>query len=71
MPLMEDSFYLESQILSFMSELVNLSQPALSNLVFKIYELAFPEDFMKKWIMHIMHSCCKKLLALSLTSSYT
>ena len=62
MPLMEDAYYLESQVLQFLSELSHLKKPALTDVVFQIYLLSFSDEFLKKWTINLMHSCCKKLI---------
>ena len=62
MPLMEDSFYLESQVLQFLSELSHLNKPALTEVVFRVYQLCFDDEYLKKWTAKLMNSCCKKLI---------
>ena len=62
MPLMEEAYYLESQVLQFLSELSHLKKPALTDVVFQVYSLSFSDDYLKKWTIELMHSCCKKLI---------
>ena len=62
MPLMEDAYYLESQVLQFLSELSHLKKPALTDVVFRVYLLSFDDEYLKKWTAKLMNSCCKKLL---------
>ena len=54
MPLMEDPYYLEIQVLQFLSELIHLKKPALTAVVFHVYSLCFSEDYLKKWTVSLM-----------------
>ena len=62
MPLMEDSYYLESQVLQFLCELSQFKRPILTNAVFKVYQICFTEEFLFKWTCQIMEICCRKLV---------
>lgn len=62
MPIMEDSYFLEAQVLQFLHDLLTLGNVALIDVAFKTFDLSFNDDYLKKWVMHIMQSCCKKFL---------
>ena len=62
MPLMEDAYYLEAQVLQFLAELANLKKPNLTETVFQLYSLCFSDEYLRKWTMYLVHFCCKKLI---------
>ena len=30
--------------------------------LFKIFEMTFSDDYLKKWVMHFMYACCRDLI---------
>ena len=62
MPLMEDSYFLEQQILQLFLDLNQLKKIALINLVFQIFDICFNDEYLKKWTVNLMKSCCVRLL---------
>ena len=68
---MEDAYYLEAQVLTFLSDLVVLKKPALTELVFHLYSLCFNDEFLKKFVVTLIHSCCKKLMQQAMTFGFS
>ena len=70
MPLMEDPYYLEGQILQFLSELATLKKAALTNATFRVFELSFSDEYLGRWTQSLMQCCCKRLVQQNLQSSF-
>lgn len=49
-PLMEDPYYMEIQIIRFLSELVGLQRSDLADVTFTVFDISFSDEYLNKWI---------------------
>lgn len=62
MPLMEDSYFFESQFVRFLQQIVLIDRQGFIDVLFKIFSLSFTDEYLKKWTMHLMHACSREVL---------
>ena len=70
MPYMEDAYYLEAQVLAFLTELITIKKPAILEAVFHMYSLSFNDEFIKKFVSNLVHCCGKKLIQQGMRSDF-
>jgi len=54
MPIMEDPYFLEAQVLHFLTELVQLAKPDLTEAAYHTFDICFSDEFLTKWVTHLM-----------------
>ena len=70
MPIMEDPYFLEAQVLHFLTELVQLSKPELTEAAYRVFDIQFSDEYLSKWVAHLIQACCKRLVQKPLTSHH-
>lgn len=68
LPIMEDCYFLEAQVLHFLSELVQLNKPELTEAAFRVFDITFSDEYLNRWVAELMQVCSKRVIMQSLTS---
>lgn len=62
MPLMEDMHFFESQIIRFLQQVILIDKKPFIDTILKVFLLAFPDNYLKRWVMHFMTSTCREII---------
>ncbi len=54
-----------------MSELVGLKRNDLVEVTYKVFDISFNDEYLAKWVMHLMHNVCRKIVKHPLSSNYS
>ena len=57
-------------MLHFLTELVQLSKPQLTEAAFKVFNIMFSDEYLSRWVALLVQACCKRLVQKPLTSHH-
>ena len=62
MPIMQNSYYSDTQVIRFLSELVHLKKTDLIDAAYKVFDLCFSDEYLTKWVANLMTNLCVKII---------
>ena len=70
MPIMQNTYYMDTQVIRFLSELVHLKKTDLIDVAYKVFDLCFNDDYITKWVTSLMTNLSVKIIQQPIDSSY-